>query len=104
MRADDVVGWLEGLLESPEDLAALDSDVRRRLLMAAGRLARPDKQQKRALQRAFRKQDGSRRREDDEALLSQAGIRKLRENPLFQTPRHDPDGRPPPPLGHVHNA
>ncbi|MCB9694728.1 MAG: SDR family oxidoreductase [Alphaproteobacteria bacterium] len=72
--------------------------------MAAGRLARPDKQQKRALQRAFRKQDGSRRREDDEALLSQAGIRKLRENPLFQTPRHDPDGRPPPPLGHVHNA
>ncbi len=101
LDADTVAAYLEGLLEHPERLVALEPDRRRRLLEAAGRLSRPDKAQKRKRQRAFRKRDAARRRAHDEALLAQTGIRKLRENPLFETPRFRPDATPPPPLGHT---
>ena len=99
-----VAAFLEGLLEEPERLASMEPDARKRLLMAAGRIARPDKKQKKALHKAQRKLDQAKKRDADEALLSKTQIRKLRENPLFQTPRHDPSRRPPPLLGHTHET
>jgi NAD(P)-dependent dehydrogenase (short-subunit alcohol dehydrogenase family) len=96
---DDVSAFLEGLLDDPAKLVAMPTAERKRLLMAAGRLARPSKKDKKKLHQAHRKADRDEKRAHDEALLSKTQIRKLRENPLFQTPKHNPDAAPPPPLG-----
>lgn len=102
--ADAVTTFLESLLDQPDKLATMDESVRKRLLMACGRVSRPSKKEKKARHKAFRKADRDERRDHDEALLSKTQIRKLRENPLFQTPRHDPTRRPPPPIGNTKNA
>ena len=78
---------LEQVVEDRGVLAALDSDQRRALLTAAGRISRPTKRERRTLTRAHRKQDKLDRRASDEAVLDRTGIRQLRENPIFQTPR-----------------
>ncbi len=99
--ADDVADFLEDLLRNPERLIGLPEDQRRRLLTAAGRLARPEPKDKKALHSTARRLARAEKRDADEALLSRTQIRKLRENPLFQTPRHDPAAAPPPLLGHT---
>ncbi|MEZ4228139.1 MAG: SDR family oxidoreductase [Polyangiaceae bacterium] len=77
---------LEALVENRGLLAELDPNMRQRLLVAAGRVSRPERNEQRVLARALRKQ---RRRDDREALeaqLEQAPIRKLREQVVFITP------------------
>lgn len=96
---DDVSAFLEGLLDDPARLVAMPVAERKRLLMAAGRLARPSKIDKKKLHQAHRKADRDDKRAHDQALMSKTQIRKLRENPLFQTPKHNPDATPPPPIG-----
>ncbi|MBM4364483.1 MAG: SDR family oxidoreductase, partial [Deltaproteobacteria bacterium] len=77
---------LETLVEDRRGLAELDLETRNRFLTAAGRLSRPERTEQRLLARELGRR---RRRADkaaDEAALSQAGIRKLREQPVFITP------------------
>lgn len=101
---DAVAAFLQTLIDEPAQLAAMDPDARKRLSIAAARFARPEKKDKRRRQNAFKTHRAQEKRAEDEALLSKTQIRKLRENPLFQTPRHDADRRPPPPLGNTHNT
>jgi NAD(P)-dependent dehydrogenase (short-subunit alcohol dehydrogenase family) len=77
---------LESLLEHREDLLEIDLKMRKRLLEAAGRLAQPDRSEQRYLARASRKKKRRDVKAADEALLSRAGIRKKRLEPVFITP------------------
>jgi NAD(P)-dependent dehydrogenase (short-subunit alcohol dehydrogenase family) len=77
---------LESLLEHREDLLEIDLKIRKRLLEAAGRLAQPDRTEQRYLARASRKKKRRDVKAADEALLSRAGIRKKRLEPVFITP------------------
>ena len=79
--------WLEAVVEDRALLDGMERDERIRLLKAAGMVARPDKDAKRKLNRAGRKRILDERREEDQALLALAQIRKMRDNPIFQTPR-----------------
>ncbi len=86
-------------------LAGLDPALVRRLLMAAGRVSRPDKDARVLLARAKRRRKRSRDRAADRALLDRTGIRQARENPIFQTPRRRDEAEPlPPPIGAVSEA
>lgn len=78
---------LEEILEDRGLLAGVDEELRKRFLMAAGMVSRPSRKDRRQLARARRRRDKRQRREADQALLDQSGIRQARENPIFRTPR-----------------
>jgi NAD(P)-dependent dehydrogenase (short-subunit alcohol dehydrogenase family) len=113
MNDDD--GWSERALAATEVLEAivadrgaltrLPPDLRQRLLIAAGQATKPDKKALRAMHRAHRKNDKQRDRDRDEAVLARTGIRTLRANPLFETPRRLGVAEPTPdPVGEVDEA
>lgn len=98
------VGLLEAIVDDRSLLAGLGPDLRKRLLIAAGRVSQPSAADRRALRQANARRARERQRADDKALLDQTRIRQLRANPIFETPRRK--GAPPPPprasLGDVH--
>ena len=96
-RARAAASLLEEVIEDRGLLAQLDQELKKRLFMAAGRVAHPDAKAERKLTRAKIKRQKEQKRKEAEQLLSQTGIRKLRENPLFKTPRRDRNRQPPPP-------
>jgi NAD(P)-dependent dehydrogenase (short-subunit alcohol dehydrogenase family) len=67
-------------------LAVLDEDERRALMIAAGHVSRPDRNEIRKLLKALRKRDRDAARRADEAVLDGTGIRALRRAPVFPTP------------------
>lgn len=98
---------LEALARDHSLLADLDPDTLRRLQIAAGRVSRPGREQRRALRRVRERDERLERRERDAELLRRTGIRELREASVFQTPRADTllpgtgrEGRPPGRLPH----
>ena len=86
---------MEELVRDRGLLVGVDDDLRERFLIAAGRVSRPSKQQRKALARARQRVQVNDRKQSDQALLGQTGIRKLRESPIFLTPRRQAlfDGR-----------
>jgi NAD(P)-dependent dehydrogenase (short-subunit alcohol dehydrogenase family) len=82
----DCLRVLEALIEDRSRLAGVDAETRSRLLLAAGRLSRPERAEHRALTRALRRKDERRAREEDRALLEGTGIRQKRLEPVFVTP------------------
>ncbi len=104
-RITDAAELLEELLEDRGLFVSVDESLRKRLLMAAGRVARPSSRERRKLNRARRNKDRERVREHDQQLAAQAGIRRLRENPIFHTPRRQSaQGALPPVLGAFREA
>ncbi len=77
---------LDTLSSDPDALASIDLDVRNRLMQAAGRVSRPERDQQRALSRAVRRKEKRETRDADRAVLARAGIRKKRLEPLFTNP------------------
>jgi NAD(P)-dependent dehydrogenase (short-subunit alcohol dehydrogenase family) len=103
---DDVqraIAVLEAVAANRGLLAAVPAEDRERLLIAAGQTSRPDKHARRALARARIKQDKHVRKKSDNALLDQTGIRRLRGNPIFLTPRRKAlfDGSQANPIGEM---
>ena len=101
-RAAIATEFLESIVEDRAVLAALSPELCQRLLTAAGKASRPDRLDRRTLSRARRRKSKIDRRETDRALLNTAGIRQLRENPIFKTPRRSGGARLeqlPPPIG-----
>ena len=86
-KIEEATELLEQLVEERELLAHIDEDERNRFLMAAGRVSRPGKRERRALARERRRKRKRKKREEDQQLLDKTGIRKERENPIFKTPR-----------------
>ena len=85
-RARAALAFFEDALADRGLLVHLDDDLRRRLLEAAGRVARPDPWQKREFLREARRQRKEQKRAEDERKLSSTGIRKLRREAVFVTP------------------
>jgi NAD(P)-dependent dehydrogenase (short-subunit alcohol dehydrogenase family) len=77
---------LEALLEQPHWLAAVDLETRNRLVMAAGRISRPTRAERKSWARAVQKKGKDARRAADEAQLLTTGIRQKRLAPVFVTP------------------
>jgi len=114
-RAAAAAALLEALTGDPALLADLDEGVLKRLRVAAGQLSRPDKRDRLLLARARRKKKKVEARETERALLDRVGIRELRKNPIFLTPRRRLGGADstsqtalpedlPPPVGEVADA
>jgi NAD(P)-dependent dehydrogenase (short-subunit alcohol dehydrogenase family) len=87
----DVIEFLEQLGANMGQLAELDEPVRVRLVSAAGQLARPDRYQKKALGKALHRAHKQARKDADQAVLNQTGIRLLRKETVFKTPLPRPD-------------
>src|SRR5262245_16339139 len=77
---------LEALSGDRGLLAAVDPATRRRLMTAAGRVSRPERDEQRGLRKALRRRDRVEQREADEAVRRRAAIRALRELPVYPTP------------------
>src|ERR1700712_504704 len=91
--ADPVVERLRALTAELESLAgdrgliaALSPEERTRLLNAAGDVFEPDVAQRRQSGKAARRRAKASKLERDEAVLSETGIRGLREKPVFTSP------------------
>jgi len=82
----DCILVLEALLEQPHWLAAVDLPTRNRLVMAAGRVSRPNRAERKSWARAVQKKGKDSRRAADEAQLRSTGIRQKRLAPVFVTP------------------
>ncbi len=83
---DAALRLLEGLADDHSLLAQLDADARRRLQTAAGRISRPERDQRRALRRTREKQERDALREADARILEETGIRSKRQEAVFSTP------------------
>jgi NAD(P)-dependent dehydrogenase (short-subunit alcohol dehydrogenase family) len=77
---------LEGIARDRALLAELSSEERTRLLQAAGEVYCPAPADRRRLVRATQHRHKAQRRERDQAVLNQSGIRVLRQKPVFTTP------------------
>ena len=78
---------LEAIVADRGLLAAVPQAPRERLLIAAGQVSRPDKLARRVLARARLKHERKQKKQKNQQLLDQTGIRRMRDNPIFQTPR-----------------
>jgi NAD(P)-dependent dehydrogenase (short-subunit alcohol dehydrogenase family) len=83
---DACIQLLESLAEQPSLLAGVDRETRNRLVIAAGRISRPDRTERRLMSRAVNRQAKSAQRAADEATLLGTGIRQKRLAPVFVTP------------------
>src|SRR5690606_6978674 len=86
-KIEDATALLEQIVENRRLLVELDPELLRRFLIAAGRASKPDMAARRELSRERRRREKADKRSEDRALRDRAGIRKLRENPIFATPR-----------------
>ncbi|MEZ4317735.1 MAG: SDR family oxidoreductase [Myxococcota bacterium] len=98
-RARAAAELLERIVDDRSVLAGLDAELRKRLMMAAGRASKPTEKERRKLQKAHRSNDRRVQRDTTQALLAKTGIRQLRDNPIFQTPRAGGAEPMPEPLG-----
>jgi NAD(P)-dependent dehydrogenase (short-subunit alcohol dehydrogenase family) len=78
---------LEAIAADRALLAEAEPDVRLRLLRAAGEVSRPDALARRRLQLATRRERRAAKVARAEQALGETGIRRLREQPVFSTPR-----------------
>lgn len=77
---------LEACVEDRGLLAAIPEDDRKRLLMAAGRLSRPMRAEKRKLARAFRRKERDDALAHDRAQTAETEIRAARRADVFEAP------------------
>jgi len=92
---------LEAVAENRALLVELDETLRERFLIAAGQISRPNRSRRKALARARIAKDQRDRKDADQKILEKTKIRKLRDNPIFLTPRRllGDAGETPPPAG-----
>lgn len=104
-RMEAATRLLEAVAEDRALLVDLDEDLRQRFLIAAGLVSRPDKRARKALARARLRKEKNEKRDADQALMDQTGIRKLRESPIFLTPRRSDPSSPSTsdPIGETHD-
>jgi NAD(P)-dependent dehydrogenase (short-subunit alcohol dehydrogenase family) len=77
---------LEAVARNRVLLAELSAEDRARLLQAAGEVYCPEPAERRRLLKAAQHRQKARRRERDQAVLEESGIRELRKRPVFTTP------------------
>ena len=77
---------LEAVVRDRSALSAIDADEREALLMAAGRVSRPERNELRKLRRVLRKQDREDQKAHDAALIESTGMRQARRESVFGVP------------------
>jgi NAD(P)-dependent dehydrogenase (short-subunit alcohol dehydrogenase family) len=77
---------LELLAERPLDMTALDAEERKRFMMAAGKISSPTPGERKRLRKALRAKAKDEKRQADDRLAAQTGIREARRAPVFATP------------------
>jgi NAD(P)-dependent dehydrogenase (short-subunit alcohol dehydrogenase family) len=82
----ECVRVLESLVEDRGALAELDLEERKRLMIAAGRVSQPERNEQRTLSRAVAEKKKKVGRAAADAQLNRTGIRKLRERPVLIMP------------------
>jgi NAD(P)-dependent dehydrogenase (short-subunit alcohol dehydrogenase family) len=85
---------LEAIAADHTLLAAVDLELRRRVLIAAGLISRPDRLARRRLTRRFRRRERDALRDADVAVLEATGTRALRRAAVYPTPLPEPDETP----------
>ena len=85
-RFTAAVELLEAIAANRAVLAGATEDERKRLLLAAGEISRPDAIARRRLLKVMQRERKAQRILRDEEVRSQAGIRALRRAPVFTTP------------------
>jgi NAD(P)-dependent dehydrogenase (short-subunit alcohol dehydrogenase family) len=85
---------LRALAVEPALLAELAAEQRRELLIAAGRVSRPERAARKRLHKTLRKQDRLARRAHDASLVENAGIRAPARSSGFVLPAPSPDVPP----------
>jgi len=83
---DDCLRVLEALADNRARLLEVEVEKRHRLLMAAGRVSRPERNEQRQLLKAARRHDKRQVKAHDQALLERAQIRQKRLESVFTTP------------------
>jgi NAD(P)-dependent dehydrogenase (short-subunit alcohol dehydrogenase family) len=86
-RLESAAELLEEIAEDRTLLLDVDDDLKKRLMICAGKVSRPGKRARKLLVKARRRKKKKKKRERDENLMEQSGIRKLRESPIFSTPK-----------------
>jgi NAD(P)-dependent dehydrogenase (short-subunit alcohol dehydrogenase family) len=87
---EDCIKVLELICASRAALANVSREHQNRLMIAAGRVSRPERHEQRALSRAVQRKEKREVREADRAVLAQAGIRLKRLDPVYVTPARPP--------------
>ena len=77
---------LEAIVRDRGLLRDLSLEERTRLLSAAGSIFNPDIAERRRSAKALRREDKAAKRQVDETVLAETGIRVLRDKPVFTTP------------------
>ncbi len=85
-RAKQAAALLEALAEDPKLVAELPEEDRHRLIIAAGRVSRPQRHEQRLMRKAFRRKRLEETRAFDESILDRTGIRTARRAPVFYPP------------------
>ncbi len=71
------------LADDPRRVAELSDDLRRRLMVAAGRLSRPDRYMRKAMRKGLSRKQELAVKAADRAILDGTGIRAMRKLPVF---------------------
>ncbi len=85
-EARRTIELLEALVSDRMRLMALEPLVRRRLIVAAGRLSRPERAEQWRLRKRIRRKEIVEVRRADTAVLDRTGTRTLRRAPVYPTP------------------
>jgi len=90
------VGWLEAIVADRGLLSELPTNLRKALLIAAGRVSRPLSRDERKLAKAFRRSERKIRLAADRHAVGSAEIRATREAAIFVPPQEKalPSGTP----------
>jgi len=88
-RIEECAALLEAIEEDRALLADAPTDLRRRLLTAAGRISIPSHRDLRKLRKEEAKRRRAAKREEDVTTLSASGMRRARAAAVFATPGRD---------------
>ena len=85
-HVDQCLHFLESVVQNRRLLAALPPEKRQALLMAAGRVSRPERLEMIKLSKEYRRSMKKKLRKEDRVARAQAGIRVARQAPVFLPP------------------
>ena len=92
-RVRDTIALLESIAADRAVLREVPVDDRHRLLRAVARVYSPDRAERRLMRKAAARDRKAQRVKQDEAALAEAGIRVLRQKPIFHSPNVFPPER-----------
>lgn len=82
---------LESIASEPEQLVHWEDADRRAFLMAAGRVSRPTRAERKRFIKTVRREGRTKKQRIDRAAIATTGIRAARQSPVFVAPRELPE-------------